>query len=105
MNCDKCGTQLRKIDQHWSEEKTNCIERKVTCDVIRGGCGNTFWYEKEYTSRTRHMATKVILTETRSEPRLVQRHFKAGKGYITKEEFDMCQDKKQELGLMKKVKT
>jgi len=101
MDCDKCGTQLRKIEQRWSETMTNMLERKVTCDVIRGGCGNTFWYEKQYTAITRHMATKQILTMTKAEPIPTVRHYKFGKGYITKEEFNMCHRKRVALGLTK----
>ncbi len=74
MNCPKCGVQLRKLEQRWSATMTNMLERHVICDVERNGCGYCFWYEKQYTSITRNMATKQIITMTKSEPRLAVIH-------------------------------
>jgi len=62
LNCPECEVQLRKLSQKWHEDKTNTLCREVICDIERGGCGHSFWYEKEYTSITRNMATKQIIT-------------------------------------------
>jgi len=98
MDCPKCSTQLRKLEQHWSNKKTNLLNRHVICDKERGGCGHSFWYDKEYTSTTRYMATKQIITMTKSEPRLAVIHAGvSGAREITPCDCPDCLDPK-ELG-------
>ena len=60
--CKKCGKQLTKIEDKWDDKIDNLLHRHVFCntDPLIGGCGNDFWYEKQYNNSTAKDAEKVI---------------------------------------------
>ncbi len=64
-NCKKCGVQLTKIEDVWDDKVPNLLHRHVFCntDPLLGGCGNDFWYTKQYNEATHEEATKVVFNQ------------------------------------------